>query len=66
MEEEAVDNGGPSREFWRLFVEEVVHQYCVGEPGVSLFMNNVPALQVYTSLYYNCRHVPPVNEFFGL
>ncbi len=24
MEEEAVDTGGPSREFWRLFVEEVV------------------------------------------
>ena len=46
VEEEAVDTGGPSREFWRLIVQEVVRQYCVGEPGISLFVKNVPALQV--------------------
>ena len=45
--EEAIDAGGPSREFWRLFVRETMQQYCVGEPGVSLFDKNVPALQVF-------------------
>ena len=36
------------REFWRLIVQEVVRHYCVGEPGISLFVKNVtvPALQV--------------------
>ncbi len=49
MQEEAIDNGGPSREFWRLFTHEVVKQYGVGEPGSTLFNKNIPALQV--SLY---------------
>ena len=44
--EEAVDTGGPSREFWRLFASEVVLQFCEGEAGKCLFMKNVPALQV--------------------
>ncbi len=30
MEEEAIDNGGTSREFWQLFTHEVVKQYGVG------------------------------------
>ena len=42
----------PSREFWRLIVQEVVWQYCVGEPAISLFVKNVPALQVCV-----CVHV---------
>ena len=54
MQEEAIDNGGPSREFWRLFTHEVVKQYGVGEPGSTLFNKNIPALQV--SLYL-CVHV---------
>ncbi len=49
MQEEAIDNGRPSREFWRLFTHEVVKQYGVGEPGSTLFNKNIPALQV--SLY---------------
>lgn len=44
--EEGIDTGGPSREFWRLFVKEVVDLYCIGEPGKCLFIKNVPALQV--------------------
>jgi hypothetical protein len=44
--EEAVDTGGPSREFWRLFAEALVEQYCVGDEGVYLFVKNIPALQV--------------------
>ncbi len=58
MAEEAVDTGGPSREFWRLFVEEVVivwgsqplYEECTRFPGIY-------------NLYYKCRHVLPVNNF---
>ena len=46
MAEEAIDTGGPTREFWRLFVEDVVQQFCEGEPRASVFSKNVPALQV--------------------
>ena len=44
--ESGVDTGGLSREFWRLVVVDIVQQYCIGEPGFSLFVKNVPALQV--------------------
>ena len=44
MAEEAIDTGGPTREFWRLLVEEVVKEYCVRDPGMSNFTKNVPAL----------------------
>jgi hypothetical protein len=46
LAEEAVDTGGPSREFWRLFAEALVEQYCVGDEGAYLFVKNIPALQV--------------------
>ena len=52
--EEGVDTGGLSREFWRIFIAEVVNNYCIGEPGKSLFLKNVPALQVmYILLLHN-------------
>ena len=53
MAEEAIDTGGPTREFWRLLVEEVVKEYCVGDPGMSIFTKNVPALQV-SMLWSDC------------
>ena len=43
--ESGVDTGGLSRELWRLVVVDIVQQYCIGEPGFSLFVKNVPALQ---------------------
>lgn len=46
MEEEGEDYGGPSREFWRMFVEGVVKDYCVGYTGINLFVKNIPAVQV--------------------
>ena len=46
MSEQGIDTGGLSREFWCLFVKEVVDSYCIGEPGRCLFTKNVPALQV--------------------
>lgn len=46
VDEEAVDTGGPSREFWRLFGLGVMKQYCIGEEGICLFVKNVPALEV--------------------
>ena len=50
--EEAMDLGGPFREFWQLFMKEALRQLCIGGPGVSLFDKNVPALQVL----YLCVH----------
>ena len=44
--EEAVDTGGPTREFWRLFIQEVVRHYCVGDSEMCLFVKNLPALEV--------------------
>ena len=49
-----MDTGGLSREFWRIFIAEVVNNYCIGEPGKSLFLKNDPALQVmYILLLHN-------------
>ena len=41
-----MDTGGLSHSFWRLFVNDIVNQYCIGEPGSCLFLKNVQALQV--------------------
>lgn len=46
MSEQGVDTGGLSREFWRLFLNEVVKMYCIGDTGKCLFVKNVSALQV--------------------
>ena len=46
MSEQGVDTGGLTREFWRLFLNEVVRTYCIGDPGKCLFVKNVSALQV--------------------
>ena len=35
-----MDTGGLSRAFWRLFVNDIVDQYCIGEPGSCLFVND--------------------------
>ena len=48
MREEAVDTGGPSREFWRLIVQGIEDKYCHGEKGKMVFARNTPALQVRT------------------
>lgn len=31
--EEAVDTGGPRREFWRLLLLEAQEKYCIGSEG---------------------------------
>ena len=46
MSEQGVDTGGLTREFWRLFLNEVVKMYCIGDAGKCLFVKNVSALQV--------------------
>ena len=46
MGEEAVDTGGPSREFWELFGQGIADTYFVGDSYTSLPQKNVPALQV--------------------
>lgn len=40
VQEEAVDKGGPSREFWRLFVHKVPELHSVCEAGICLFVKN--------------------------
>ena len=44
--EEAIDTGGPSGEFWRLFVQGVANSFCVGDSYTCLPTRNIPALQV--------------------
>ena len=51
-----MDNGGPSREFWRLFVKGAIDHYCIGSPGNCVFMRNTPALQV------NVVHMDLAND----
>ena len=51
-QEEAVDAGGPCREFWRLFVDGVVAKYTIVQPGSKLFVKDVPALQVGACKFY--------------
>ena len=46
MSEQGVDTGGPSREFWRLLVEDIITSYCVGERGLCVFDKNSLALKV--------------------
>lgn len=46
MGEEAVDTGGPSREFWRLVMLEIEKRFLHGDPGRKCFDKNILALQV--------------------
>ena len=46
MGEEGIDTGGPSREFWRLFMHSVDKTYFVGNEGKQTLARNVPALEV--------------------
>ena len=46
MSEPAVDTGGVSREFWRLFVKGVQSKLCIGEDASCVFDLDVQALQV--------------------
>lgn len=45
MGEEAVDTGGPSREFWRLLMGEICSKYCHGSEKRTVLDRNVAALQ---------------------
>lgn len=44
--EEAVDTGGPSREFWRILMYTIVGNYCCGDEGKRVFTQNTNALRV--------------------
>ena len=45
--EEAVDTGGPSREYWRIIMHDIKQKYCHGQDGKLVFNRNILALQVY-------------------
>ena len=45
--EPAVDAGGPSREFFQLFLQELARNLMISCPnGSKIFDHNVPSLQV--------------------
>lgn len=46
VNESGIDNGGPSREFWRLFKKAAAQRYCMGSPGNCVFFKDTPALLV--------------------
>ena len=60
MREEAVDTGGPSREFWRLVMQGIQNKYCHGEEGKMVFARNTPALQVCTIFLYTLYQPTPL------
>ena len=37
VDEDAIDTGGPRREYWRLLSENVQAQYCKGQKGKVVF-----------------------------
>ena len=54
MGEEGIDTGGPSREFWRLFMHSIEKTYFIGSEGKRTLARNVPALEVFMKLTYVC------------
>ena len=62
--EDANDTGGPSREFWRLFVREVCEEYFAGVDGKLTLLRNIPALEVSKiDLYENNVYNPVTAEW---
>ncbi len=59
MGEEGQDGGGPRREFFRLFADEMKSSMCIGRNGQYVLMHDVSGLQVnmhaltVTSITYN-------------
>ena len=49
--EEGIDTGGPSREFWRLFMHDVERKYFIGSEGKLTLLRNMPALEVRLQVY---------------
>ena len=49
--EEGIDTGGPSREFWRLFMHDVERKYFIGSEGKLTLLRNMPALEVSLQVY---------------
>ena len=47
--EEAIDTGGPRREFWNLLVSKGEQEYCIGERNQLTFVQNTAALQVFVN-----------------
>lgn len=49
VREEAVDLGGPARDYWGLIARNISNDYCCGKEGNLFFDVNTPALQVKMS-----------------
>ena len=51
--EGAVDYGGPKREFFRLFAQEVSKNYLIGQSGKpKFFRGDILAVQVHTCVLW--------------
>ena len=46
--EDAIDEGGPKREFWHILALDVKAKLCVGSEDRLTLDHNVPGLQVST------------------
>ena len=49
--EEAVDEGGPKREFWRVLGEEIRKHMCAGDNEKLCLEHDVVGLQVHNYLH---------------
>ena len=52
--EEAQDEGGPKREFWRLLAGEIKAQMCVGGEDRLTLEHDVLGLQVRRYVIHTC------------
>lgn len=64
MGEDAVDSGGPRREFFRLLVEEGSTTYLQGKPTKLTFTSNTMACQVSNVLHTSYCFVRKVWNFY--
>ena len=60
MGEEALDQGGPKREYWRLLAIDIMTKICIGSDDRLTLEHDVLGLQVNTCMYcsfvYMCIH----------
>ena len=56
--EEALDQGGPKKEYWRLLAIDIMTKLCTGSDQRLTFEHDVLGLQVSAKILKTSRHTP--------
>ena len=56
--EEALDQGGPKREYWRLLAIDIMTKLCIGSDQRLTFEHDVLGLQVSAKILKTPTHTP--------